>query len=66
MEWTGGTACPASGDPEKRRAYDRQIEQEQRIPEERRAGFDPGRQENPFLSYSPKVNEALRRRSEKS
>lgn len=52
-------------DPEKRQAYDRQVAR-RGIAEDRGAGLHSAHHEHPFFSYFLRVNEAFRRRTEKS
>jgi len=51
-------------DPQKRRAYDRRFEGE-RISRIQTSGFHSGDPEDPFLSYFLRMNEILRKRTEK-
>jgi curved DNA-binding protein CbpA len=51
-------------DPEKRASYDRQIE-ERRIFETKRMGFHPDPHEHPFFFYFTRMNEVLRKRTQK-
>jgi len=51
--------------PEKRQAYDRQLARRS-IAEDRGAGLHSAHHEHPFFSYFLRVNEAFRRRTEKS
>jgi molecular chaperone DnaJ len=51
-------------DPQKRRAYDRRVEGE-RISRIQTSGFHAGDPEDPFLSYFLRINEILRKRTEK-
>ncbi len=50
------------GDPEKRRAYDRRIEEE-RISGIQTSRFHTGDPEDPFPSYFSRMNEILRKRT---
>jgi DnaJ-class molecular chaperone len=52
------------GDPEKRRAYDRRIEEE-RISGIQTSRFHTDDTEHPFLSYFSRMNEILRKRTQK-
>ena len=52
------------GDPQKRRAYDRRIEEE-RISGVQASRFHTDETEHPFLSYFSRMNEILRKRTQK-
>jgi curved DNA-binding protein CbpA len=52
------------GDPQKRRAYDRRIEEE-RISGIQTSRFHTDDPEHPFLSYFSRMNEILRKRTQK-
>jgi molecular chaperone DnaJ len=52
------------GDPQKRRAYDRRIEEE-RIIGVQASRFHMDETEHPFLSYFSRMNEILRKRTQK-
>jgi len=52
------------GDPEKRRAYNRRIEEE-RISGIQESRFHTDDPEHPFLSYFSRMNEILRKRTQK-
>ena len=52
------------GDPQKRRAYDRRIEEE-RLSWVQASRFHRDNPEHPFFSYFLKMNEILRKRAQK-